>query len=61
MKTKLTIVYVTFFTLIGFAVWVTKSAVPLWAILLTNAVPKFLEEEVEKDNKSKTTNEKIQN
>jgi hypothetical protein len=60
MKTKLTIVYVAFFVLIGFAVWVTKSAVPLWSLLLTNAVPKFLAEEVEKDNKSKT-NEEIQN
>jgi len=54
MKTKLTIVYVAFFALIGFAVWVTKSAAPLWALLLTNAVPKLLSEEVEKDNKSKT-------
>lgn len=54
MKTKLTIVYVAFFALIGFAIWVTKSAVPLWGLLLTNAVPKFLVEEVEK---SETKNE----
>lgn len=52
MKTKLTIVYVAFFTLIGFAIWVTKSATPLWALLLTNAVPKFLAEEAEKDKVS---------
>ena len=59
MKTKLTIVYVAFFALIGFAVWVTKSAVPLWSLLLTNAVPKFLTEEAEKE--SNKTTEEIQN
>jgi hypothetical protein len=59
MKIKLTFVYVAFFALIGFAIWVTESAVPLWALLLTNAVPTFLQNEL-KENKN-TTNEEIQN
>jgi len=59
MNTKLTVIYVAFCALIGFSVWVTGSAVPLWALLLTNAVPTFLQNEV-KENKN-TTTEEIQN
>lgn len=59
MKTKLTITYLAFFALIGFAVWVTKSAVPLWSLLLTNAVPKFLSDEVENEN-NQVKNEETQ-
>ncbi len=29
MNTKITVIYVAFFALIGFSVWVTGSAVPL--------------------------------
>ena len=32
---SLACIYVSFFGLIGFAVWWTDSAVPLWALLLT--------------------------
>ena len=29
------VIYVAFFTLIGITVYITKSAIPLWALLLT--------------------------
>lgn len=32
---SIAIVYVAFFTLIGVAVYLTQSATPLWALLLT--------------------------
>lgn len=53
MKTRLTIVYVAFFALIGFAIWVIKSAVPLWGLLLTNTVPQILSDGIEEDKKEK--------
>lgn len=32
------IIYVSFFSLIGLAVWLTNSATPLWALILTPTV-----------------------
>ena len=40
--TATTLIYVAFFSLIGFSVWVTKSPGPLWALLLTDLAPRFL-------------------
>ena len=31
-------IYVSFFGLIGFAIWATGSAAPLWALLLTPSI-----------------------
>lgn len=50
--TDTTLIYVAFFSLIGFSVWVTKSPGPLWALLLTDLDPRFLVGLLE-DEKSK--------
>jgi hypothetical protein len=39
------LIYIGFFGLIGVAVWITNSAMPLWALLLT---PSFKDDEHEK-------------
>ena len=54
MNTKLTVIYVAFFALVGFSVSVTGSAAPLWALLLTNAVPRIINEEILSDDAEKT-------
>ena len=51
--TATTLIYVAFFSLIGFSVWVTKSPGPLWALLLTDLAPRFLGGLLEGDETSK--------
>lgn len=38
MNYSVSLIYVAFFTLIGVAVWLTSSATPLWALLLTPSI-----------------------
>jgi hypothetical protein len=45
------LIYVAFFSLIGFSVWVTNSAAPLWALLLTDFVPKLVGNLIDDDKK----------
>lgn len=35
---SISLIYVAFFMLIGFAVYFTESGVPLWALLLTPSI-----------------------
>lgn len=34
----ITLIYTAFFSLIGIAIWLTNSAVPLWALLLVPTI-----------------------
>lgn len=38
MNYSVSLIYIAFFTLIGGAVWLTSSATPLWALLLTPSI-----------------------
>lgn len=38
MDISYALIYISFFTLIGFAVFFTNSALPLWALLLTPSI-----------------------
>lgn len=38
MNYPVALIYIAFFTLIGVAVWLTSSATPLWALLLTPSI-----------------------
>jgi len=40
------LIYIAFFSVIGFAVWWTKSAMPLWALLLMPSTSSNKEDEV---------------
>ena len=44
----ITLIYISFFALIGFAIYYTKSAKPLWALLLT---PTYRSKDDEDDKK----------
>lgn len=43
-NTSTVLIYVSFFTLIGFSVWATSSGSSLWALLLTEYVPKLIKD-----------------
>lgn len=43
-NTSTVLIYVSFFTLIGFSVWITSSGSALWALLLTDHVPKIIKD-----------------
>lgn len=51
-NTTIAVIYIAFFSLIGFSVWVTKSPGPLWALLLTNMVPSIISGLLEDDKKT---------
>ena len=38
MNYPVALIYIAFFALIGVAVWLTSSAMPLWALLLTPSI-----------------------
>jgi hypothetical protein len=56
-NTTTAVIYIAFFTLIGFSVWVTKSPGPLWALLLTNMVPSIISGLLEDDKKKEVREE----
>jgi hypothetical protein len=47
---SIALIYIAFFALIGAAVWFTKSAMPLWALLLTPSF-KYKDENTNKGEK----------
>lgn len=44
-KLSISLIYIAFFTLIGYACYLTNSATPLWALLLT---PKKIIKQIKK-------------
>jgi hypothetical protein len=38
MNISYSLIYIAFFTLIGVAIYLTNSAMPLWALLLTPSI-----------------------